>query len=181
MVLGSQIMRSIICESSHRTGLPWWTNMHCMQLRSLPCRRLPSESLRKIWDLTLNILQHSWMDYIASSSLNFHYQPRCSVILIFWTWSFISGTRRKSCSVRLAWGCWGCICCDIMGDVRYFCHTRKESGETSFYFYKRKCSCLVNKVVHFISRLSTCFHHSVIRIILNYCCDCAMIITQSFA
>ena len=40
-------------------------------------------------------------------------------------------------------------------------YTRKESAETSFLFHKLKCSCLVNKVVHFISRLSTCFHHSV--------------------
>ena len=59
---------------------------------------------------------------------------------------------------------------------------RKESPETSFYFYKLKCSCLVNKVVHFISRLSTCFQHSVFSIIiLNYLCDWAMIVTQSFA
>ena len=40
-------------------------------------------------------------------------------------------------------------------DVPYFCHTRrKESAETSFYFYKRKCSPLLNNVVHFVSRLS---------------------------
>ena len=54
---------------------------------------------------------------------------------------------------------------------RYFCHTRRKS-QLKLHF------TFTNKVVHFVSRLSTCFHHSVLRIIMNYCCDWVMIITS---
>ena len=91
--------------------------------------------------------------------------------------SFISGARRKSYSVRLAWGWSSWHLLWHNGDVRYFCHTRRKESDERLQFTFTN-SCLVNKVIHFVSRLSTCFHHSVVWIILNYCCDWAMIITQ---
>ena len=115
---------------------------------------------KKNRDLMLNISKG-----LHSSSLNFHYQPRFSVD----SGSFISGTNGKSCSVRLAMADRGCICINIMVMCRFsrISVWREKSqmrlhSRTSFYFYKIKCSCLVNKVVYFIIRPSTCFHHSVV-------------------
>ena len=79
----------------------------------------------------------------------------------------------------------GCICCDRMVMCRtrcavflsyekrvpYFCRTRKSK----LRLHSRKCSCQVNKVVHLIIRLSTCFHLSIVRIILNFCDDRAVL------
>ena len=65
-----------------------------------------------------------------------------------------SGTRRKSCSVRLCKGLIEAVSAVTYGDLRYFCLTRKESAETTFY--KHKCSCLVNELRHSINALLTC-------------------------
>ena len=74
----------------------------------------------------LNISQHSWLHGLHSTVIEFSLSTTMLSNFDFLDLrpedsdSFISGTRRKSCSVRLAIADGGCICCDRM----VMCRTR---------------------------------------------------------
>ena len=115
----------------HRTGFPWWTNMHCAQLHSSACRRLPAKFSRQIQTC-------SWCSWSTTMLSNFDCLDLKILVVLFQAHE--GKETRKSCSVRLAMADRSCICCDRI----VMCHIsviREKSAETSLYFHRRKCSC----------------------------------------
>ena len=142
-------MRSIICESM-RSDRVVMVNQHALRATTqLSLWTTSGKILRK--NLRPDVERFAaFLDELRSSSLNFHYQRRCSVILIFWTFNLkIPVVLFQAHEGKVVGFVWrgadrGCICCDMM----LMCGIsvlREQSADTSFYFYKRKCSCLVNK------------------------------------
>ena len=73
----------------------------------------------------------------------------------------------------------GCVCCKLM--VRYDISSHKSEVSINLVvFYKDDEGIrLVDKVIHFINTPSTCCHHSVVYMILNFC-NWVLIVIQFF-